>query len=110
MWELHYYFGDMAIILVILGMVLIAAVAITLILVVYKLIKKKPKADGAVAASGPAKARYSEPAVGRGPSRDLVASGSNQSLDILREYKELLDMGAITQEEFDEKKAEILGL
>lgn len=29
-------------------------------------------------------------------------------LDILKKYKELLDVGAITQEEFDRKKAEIL--
>lgn len=31
------------------------------------------------------------------------------NLKILREYKELLDSGVITQEDFDKKKAEILG-
>ena len=30
--------------------------------------------------------------------------------DELKKYKELLDMGAITQEEFDAKKKQLLGL
>ena len=33
----------------------------------------------------------------------------NANLEILKKYKELLDMGAINQEEFDKKKNEILG-
>ncbi len=33
----------------------------------------------------------------------------NANLEILKKYKELLDMGAINQEEFDKKKKEILG-
>ena len=32
------------------------------------------------------------------------------SADKLKTYKELLDIGAITQEEFDEKKSQILNL
>jgi hypothetical protein len=31
-----------------------------------------------------------------------------ERLEALKQYKELLDMGAITQEEFDKKKASIL--
>lgn len=31
-------------------------------------------------------------------------------LDVIKKYKELLDMGAITQEEFDEKKKQLLGM
>ena len=30
--------------------------------------------------------------------------------DELKQYKELLDMGAITQEEYDQKKKQLLGL
>ncbi len=32
------------------------------------------------------------------------------SADQIKKYKELLDMGAITQEEFDQKKTQLLGL
>ena len=34
----------------------------------------------------------------------------NSNTKAIKEYKELLDMGAITQEEFDAKKKELLGL
>ena len=43
-------------------------------------------------------------------------NGQNQqaiqvsAADELKKYKELLDMGAITQEEFDAKKKQLLGL
>jgi len=33
-----------------------------------------------------------------------------ESIDDIYKYKELLDMGAITQDEFDRKKKELLGL
>ena len=42
------------------------------------------------------------------PSQSTPASFSVP--DELKKYKELLDMGAITQEEFDEKKRQLLGL
>jgi hypothetical protein len=32
----------------------------------------------------------------------------NDNLDMLIQYKELLDIGAITQEEFDKKKSELM--
>ncbi|MBR5012842.1 MAG: SHOCT domain-containing protein [Clostridia bacterium] len=32
------------------------------------------------------------------------------SADELKKFKELLDMGVITQEEFDQKKKQLLGL
>lgn len=35
-------------------------------------------------------------------------NSSTNNVDLLRKYKELLDMGAITQEEFDSKKNELL--
>ena len=37
-------------------------------------------------------------------------SASDGGLNVLRELKELLDMGVITQEEFDAKKKQLLGL
>ncbi|MCI8679727.1 MAG: SHOCT domain-containing protein [Oscillospiraceae bacterium] len=42
--------------------------------------------------------------------KDHLASKNVHSLDELSIYKELLDAGALTQEEFDEKKKQILGL
>ena len=38
------------------------------------------------------------------------ADNSNSSADKLKKFKELLDIGAITQEEFDAKKKQLLGL
>ena len=32
-----------------------------------------------------------------------------ETIDMLKKYKELLDSGAITEEEFDAKKKELLG-
>ena len=37
-------------------------------------------------------------------------SGGDSSADEIKKYKELLDMGVITQEEFDAKKKQLLGL
>ena len=37
------------------------------------------------------------------------AADDNAAIEMLRKWKELLDMGAITQEEFDAKKKEIIG-
>ena len=39
-----------------------------------------------------------------------VVVQQNNSADELKKFKELLDMGAITQEEFDAKKKQLLGL
>ena len=40
----------------------------------------------------------------------VVVAGSVSSADELKKFKELLDMGIITQEEFDAKKKQLLGL
>lgn len=37
-------------------------------------------------------------------------ASAKSAVDYLKEYKELLDMGILTQEEFDAKKSELLGL
>jgi len=42
--------------------------------------------------------------------KDHLAGKNVHSLDELSIYKELLDAGTLTQEEFDEKKKQILGL
>ena len=39
-----------------------------------------------------------------------VKTVTNNELEMVKKYKELLDMGAITQEEFDRKKKELLKL
>lgn len=44
------------------------------------------------------------------PAPQPAASAPMSSFDEVRKYKELLDDGIITQEEFDAKKKEILGL
>jgi TM2 domain-containing membrane protein YozV len=38
-----------------------------------------------------------------------VASDDDQKVETLKKYKDLLDQGIITQEEYDKKKSEILG-
>ena len=43
------------------------------------------------------------------PSETTVQE-KNDSITALKEYKSLLDMGVITQEEFDAKKKQLLGL
>lgn len=42
------------------------------------------------------------------PKKEIVEKTSN--IEEIKKYKELLDMGAITQEEFDAKKKQLLGL
>lgn len=44
----------------------------------------------------------------KGVTKELTSGTS--SADEIKKFKELLDMGAITQEEFDAKKKELLGL
>ena len=44
------------------------------------------------------------------PIKVEVVAKDNSNADELKKYKELLDMGAITQEEFDAKKKELLNL
>ena len=43
-------------------------------------------------------------------AENVVGNAEKASPDILLEYKELLDSGAITQDEFDNKKKELLNL
>lgn len=43
-------------------------------------------------------------------TKTVVVSGQNDSADQLKKYKDLLDSGVITQEEFDAKKKQLLGL
>lgn len=38
------------------------------------------------------------------------STSGTSSADEIKKFKELLDMGAITQEEFNDKKKELLGL
>ena len=40
----------------------------------------------------------------------LKKEGSQSTADELKKFKELLDSGIITQEEFDAKKKQLLGL
>jgi len=44
------------------------------------------------------------------PTSNTQEIQKNDSFEKLKKYKELLDSGIITQEEFDTKKKEILGL
>ena len=65
----------------------------------------KEKAD-AIAAIHNAEtaAKEAEAAAKEAKATDMAAA-----VEMIKKWKELLDMGAITQEEFDKKKAEILG-
>jgi len=53
-----------------------------------------------------------EKKIGKGFCDIWVSTGRNESLaaDAVREYKKLMDEGIISQEEFDKKKKELLGL
>jgi len=42
--------------------------------------------------------------------KSAAAIQQTSAADELRKFKELLDMGVITQEEFDAKKKQLLGL
>ena len=48
--------------------------------------------------------------VGEAPDTVVVANAQPSSADELKKFKDLLDSGAITQEEFDAKKKQLLGL
>lgn len=41
---------------------------------------------------------------------DIQDNGKTKMFNLLKEYKELLDIGVLTQTEFDKKKSELLGL
>ena len=56
----------------------------------------------------PQAAPYQPPV--QAPPRPQAAPVVQDAADEIRKYKELLDMGAITQEEFDAKKRQLLGL
>ena len=47
---------------------------------------------------------------GEAPEVVVVANPQSTSADELKKYKELLDTGVISQEEFDAKKKQLLGL
>lgn len=42
------------------------------------------------------------------PSNQAATLAQKNNIELIKQYKELLDMGAITQEEYDEKKKELL--
>ena len=48
--------------------------------------------------------------VGDPPETVIIANSQSTSVDELKRYKDLLDSGAITQEEYDNKKKQLLGL
>lgn len=59
----------------------------------------------------PPKYSSAQPAnTGSTPATSTAKSSSSSKFDEIKAYKELLDCGAITQEDYDKKKAEILGL
>lgn len=41
---------------------------------------------------------------------DNIVSSESDAIDVLKQYQKLLDAGAITQEEFDAQKKQLLGL
>ena len=53
--------------------------------------------------------QYNQPAYQQ-PVEPQPAFGPTYEADMLKSYKELLDSGIITQEEFDQKKKQVLGL
>ena len=44
------------------------------------------------------------------PVKEINSTSKNTSIEEIKQFKELLDTGIITQEEFDKKKKELLGL
>lgn len=48
--------------------------------------------------------------VGETPEKVIITNTQSSSADELKKYKELLDSGVISQEEFDAKKKQLLGL
>ena len=44
------------------------------------------------------------------PAEEVVQAPKEPNIDDLKKYKDLLDAGVITQEEFDAKKKQLLGL
>ncbi|MBR2715095.1 MAG: SHOCT domain-containing protein, partial [Ruminococcus sp.] len=56
-------------------------------------------------------AEYIQEKVNNAKTRStVVATGPISAADEIKKFKELLDMGVITQEEFDAKKKQLLGL
>lgn len=43
------------------------------------------------------------------PAAPAAGQGEEDVIEALKRYKELLDQGVITQEDFDRKKAQLLG-
>lgn len=43
-------------------------------------------------------------------SAPVKKTSQEENIQLIKQYKELLDMGAITQEDYDKKKNELLGL
>ena len=42
------------------------------------------------------------------PSNQESTMAQKNNIELIKQYKELLDMGAITQEEYEEKKKDLL--
>ena len=59
---------------------------------------------------GPQKSGWGRLSTQTAPQPENAAAKHAETLDLLRQYKELLDQGVLTQEEFDVKKKELLGL
>ena len=60
----------------------------------------------------PAAPPYPQPPIVAAPQQGVAPQqgGRPDAAEELKKFKELLDMGAITQEEYDEKKKQLLGL
>lgn len=74
------------------------------------LTENQPTAVVAVATQQPAINIVNVASNGDANLNDFTASSSTFVADELKKYKELLDSGAIAQEEFDKKKAQLLGM
>lgn len=74
---------------------------------VYYLIQQKNKED---ALAAPQKTRTKSKKSNNQTKSDSQDNDTVDPIQMIREYKKLLDEGILTQEEFDKKKAEILNL
>lgn len=74
------------------------------------LTENQPTAVVAVATQQPAINIVNVASNGDANLNGTTTSSSTFVADELKKYKELLDSGAITQEEFDKKKAQLLGM
>ena len=73
----------------------------------FKLIKNQQEVHSAISKLLSERQNAEKPSAGNMVQQTIIKT---TNADEIRKYKELLDMGAITQEEFDVKKKELLGL